>query len=322
MASMSRMLVFAWALGFPVIAAAAPSELGRILDEFKKPEGKVVLVCAHRGLSGLSTGQWSKTPENSLPAIARSISIGIDIVEIDVRETKDGGLVLMHDATVDRTTDGKGKVADMTLAEIKKLHLRLNTVPNSKDRPISEERVPTLEEVMLLCKGKCMVNIDKAENIIPKCYEVLKKTGTLDQVIFVTSKKADSCRKVLEGLKPAPVYKPTIVHAKNWQTAKPQGWQALKPYVDQIHPMVFELGSCSDEDPIVSAETVALVKKNGARAWINTLWDSISAGHSDDDSLKDPEAGWGWMVKRGANIIQTDESEKLLEYLRSQKLHW
>ena len=304
------------------MATAAPSEFERIYDEFKKPDGKVVLVCAHRGLTGISTGQWSKTPENSLPAIARSISIGIDIVEIDVRETRDGAFVLMHDATVDRTTDGKGKVADMTLAEIKQLRLRLNTVRDSKDRPISEERVPTLDEVMQLCKGKCMVNIDKGWNIIPKCCETLKKTGTLQQVIFVSTNGVDRCRKELAELDPKPIYKPTFVHSPNWRSARKQGWDELKPYVEALHPMVFELAFCSDEDPIISAETTASIRRGGARVWANTLWDSISGGHSDDDSLKDPEAGWGWMVDRAVNIIQSDESEKLLEYLRSRKLHW
>lgn len=318
----ARALAFAWLLGVASIATAEPSDLKRIYEEFKKPDGKVVLVCAHRGLTGLSTGQWAKTPENSLPAIARSISIGIDIVEIDVRETKDGALVLMHDATVDRTTDGTGKVADMTLADMKKLRLRLNTIPDSKNRPVSEERVPTLEEVMQLCKGKCMVNIDKASNIIPKCYEILKKTGTVQQAIFVTTSSVERCRKELSGFDPRPAYKPIIEHKKNWRDARKQGWDELKPYVDGIRPMVFELVVFSGEDPLVSAEMSAMIKENGARVWVNTLWDSISGGHSDDDSLKDPEAGWGWMVQRGVNIIQSDESEKLLDYLRSRQLHW
>jgi glycerophosphoryl diester phosphodiesterase len=56
--------------------------------------------------------------------------------------------------------------------------------------------------------------------------------------------------------------------------------------------------------------------------WINTLWDSLAAGHTDAKSLADPAVGWGWAIGRGANIIQTDEAERLLEYLQSRKLHW
>ena len=67
-----------------------------------------VLVAAHRG-------NWKEFPENSIPAIQSCIGTGIDIVEIDVQRTKDGAYILMHDAKIDRTTNGKGKVSDYTL---------------------------------------------------------------------------------------------------------------------------------------------------------------------------------------------------------------
>lgn len=80
--------------------------------EYQWPGIKVV---AHRGGVGLDV------PENTLPAIQKAIDIGAQLVEIDVRETKDGHLILMHDATVDRTTNGSGRVEDMTLKEIREL---------------------------------------------------------------------------------------------------------------------------------------------------------------------------------------------------------
>lgn len=76
-------------------ATAAPSDFKRTHAEFLKPDGTQVLVAAHRGLSGLSTGAWQKYPENSLAAIANSIAQGIDIVEVDVRKTKDGEIILI-----------------------------------------------------------------------------------------------------------------------------------------------------------------------------------------------------------------------------------
>jgi len=302
-------------------AKPAPSDFRRISAEFLKPDGKIVLVSAHRGLSGLSTGQWMKTPENSLAAIRRSIATGVDIIEIDVRKTKDGHLVLMHDATVDRTTDGCGKVADLTLAEIRALRLTLGDY-KTVCRPVSGERVPTLEEAMLLCKGKCLVNIDKAQTIVPECYQVLKKTNTLSQAIFLTMFPAEKVRKEQASLSPPPLYKPTLLNGKKWNEKKLKGWEIIAPYVEAVHPPVFELVFRDDADPMISAETIAKVKKNGARVWANTLWDSLCNGHTDAKSLIDPKDGWGWMIDRGVNIIQTDEAEKLLEYLRARKLHW
>lgn len=76
-----------------------------------------VLVAAHRG-------DWKNFPENSLPAVLSCIKNGIDIVEIDVQKTKDGYFVLMHDESVDRTTNGKGLVSNYYLSEIIKLKLK------------------------------------------------------------------------------------------------------------------------------------------------------------------------------------------------------
>ena len=107
-----------------------------------------IMVVSHRA-------DWRNAPENSLQGIQNCIDMGVDMVEIDLKKTKDGHLVLIHDRTVDRTMNGKGKVEDYTLAELKAMQLK-NGV-GCKTR----HQIPTLEEVMLLCKGKVMVNIDK-----------------------------------------------------------------------------------------------------------------------------------------------------------------
>jgi glycerophosphoryl diester phosphodiesterase len=87
-----------------------------LYQELYDPNGRVMVV-AHRV-------DWLNVPENSIPAIQNCIEKGIDIVEIDVRKTKDGQLILMHDKTVNRTTDGNGVITEMTFADIRKLHLR------------------------------------------------------------------------------------------------------------------------------------------------------------------------------------------------------
>jgi glycerophosphoryl diester phosphodiesterase len=307
-------------LALPSLAKVAPSNLNRIYAEFQQPAGTKVLVAAHRGLSGRSTGAWQKYPENSLAAIANSIELGIDIVEVDVRKTKDGQLILMHDANVDRTTDATGGITNLTLAEIKQLHLKLGV--GGTNAAVSDQRVPTLEEVMLLAKDKCMVNLDKAWILVPECCAVLKKTGTLRQAIFKSSYSAARCEVDFADLDPPVFFMPIILHKKGWEKKKEQGWAQIEPYTRRIHPCAFELVFVSDDDPTVSAETIARIKQSGARAWINTLWDELAAGHTDAKSLKDPAVGWGWAVGRGANVIQSDESERLLDYLRSRYLHW
>lgn len=311
-------LVLGLALAVP--AGAAPSEFERIHAEYQKPDGQYVLVAAHRGLTGISTGSWQKYPENSLAAIANSIEVGVDIVEVDVRKTRDGHLILMHDATVDRTTDGTGTIADLTLAEIKKLRLKLGV--GGTNAVLTNERVPTLEEAMRLVKGKCMVNLDKAASLVPECYAVLKKTDTIRQAIFKSSYNAERCQKDYMHWEPPVNFMPIIDNRKGWEKKTEKGWALLEPYIRLTRAGAAELVFTDDNDPLVSPATLAKLKQHGARPWINTLWDELAAGHTDAKSLTDPAAGWGWVIARGANIIQTDEAERLLEYLRSRKLHW
>lgn len=91
-----------------------------------------VLNIAHRG--GISDGY----PENTLAAFQRAMAVGADVIELDLRGTKDGQLVVLHDETLDRTTDGTGLVTNFTLKELKKLNAG------------GKEQIPTYEEVLQL----------------------------------------------------------------------------------------------------------------------------------------------------------------------------
>ncbi|MGN0394169.1 MAG: glycerophosphodiester phosphodiesterase [Coprococcus sp.] len=106
------------------------------------------LVSAHRGAS-------TEAPENTIPAIQKAIDNEADYVEIDVRLTADGQVVLMHDASTKRTTDGKMKVEDSTYEELLTLD-----AGSWFSEEYKETRIPTLEEVIKLCKGRIMMNIE------------------------------------------------------------------------------------------------------------------------------------------------------------------
>ncbi len=95
-------------------------------------------LLAHRG----DRVRW---PENSLPAFQKAWEAGADLVETDLRLTRDGEIVCLHDPSVDRTTDGRGLVAGMTLAEVRRWRLRPPASPGGSG--ISEVGIPTLEEV-------------------------------------------------------------------------------------------------------------------------------------------------------------------------------
>jgi len=104
-------------------------------------------LCAHRGA-------MQTHPENTIPAFHAAIRAGAHMIEFDVCNTKDNEMVVLHDSSVDRTTNGKGKVADLTLAEIKKLDAGSWKAPK-----FAGERIPTLEEVLDLMPYNIWLNI-------------------------------------------------------------------------------------------------------------------------------------------------------------------
>ena len=95
---------------------ANPVSIDELIANLEDSHNDQVIVVAHRG-------DWRNAPENSLQAIQNCIDMGVDMVEIDVRQTKDGQLVLMHDVTVDRTTTGTGKVSELTWEYLQGLQL-------------------------------------------------------------------------------------------------------------------------------------------------------------------------------------------------------
>lgn len=142
-----------------------------------------VLVTAHRGFSG-------DAPENTLAAFKKAMEVGSDMIELDVRFSKDGQIVVMHDDTLDRTANGRGKVSDYTLKELKQFDAGSWFAPQ-----FSGEHIPTLVEVLELAKGKIRVNIEikdeslgryKITDLADRALQEVKKAGMEDQVIYVS----------------------------------------------------------------------------------------------------------------------------------------
>lgn len=261
-----------------------------------------VLVVSHRA-------DWRNAPENSLQAIKNCIEMGVDMVEIDLKKTKDGHLILMHDKKIDRTTTGKGFPQDYTLEELSKFRLK-NGAGHKTVHPI-----PTLEEVMNLCKGKILVNIDKGYDYFQEAYQILEKTETIGQCIiksdFPYSKVADEHGDVLEKMTFMPVV----------NLDKPEAETIIDGYIKNLKPSVFELVFSKD-----SEETLRLIKKvrdSGAKVFVNAMWPELCGGHDDDKAVEEKkfEQSWGWLLQQNMGLIQTDRPKELIEYLKKKGLH-
>lgn len=261
-----------------------------------------VMVVSHRG-------DWRNAPENSLQAIQNCIDMGVDMVEIDLKKSKDGHLIVMHDQTIDRTTTGKGKPEDYTLEELRRF--RLKNGAGHKTAHL----IPTLEEVMLLCKDKILVNIDKGYDYFKEAYSILEKTGTINQCVIKAGLPYEQVKAENGEVLNKVIFMPVI------KLQKEDAESIIDSYQKHLNPIAYELVFDND-----SKETLRLIKKvrdSGAKLFINTLWPKLCGGHDDDRAVEQnqPDESWGWVLNQGTTLIQTDRPALLLEYLREKKLH-
>lgn len=279
-----------------VISAQAQDRLSFLLDKLNDGgKSDYVMIFAHRG-------DWRNAPENSLQAYQSCIDAGFDGIEIDVQMTKDSVIVMMHDQTIDRTTAGTGKVSDHTLAELKELYLK------SPIGVVTRQRIPTLDEVLELAKGKVLIQVDKWQSIKEEVVKVAKRHGCLNQIILrgtLDSKfVAENYGHLLEGL----IYIPVLVCKGEGDDKK------LDDFMDNIKTPVISLSFTRDDFPVI--DRAKEIKDRGFRIWYNSLWAEFNGGHDDELAMDDPENSYGWLLKKGANIIFSDHPFLLDAYLK------
>ncbi|GAA3575713.1 glycerophosphodiester phosphodiesterase family protein [Snuella lapsa] len=259
-----------------------------------------IIVVSHRG-------DWRNAPENSLQAIQNCIDMGVDMVEIDIRETKDGQLVLMHDKTIDRTTNGKGLISEWTLDSLKTLRLVDGLgVPTA-------HKVPTLKQALEVAKWEILVNLDKSYSIFDKCYAIIKETGTQDQVVIKGAKSLSEVESEFGDYLDKVHFMP-IIGLPN-ENAK----SIVDEYLSSDHiPIAFEF--TVKHDSIKFIKEFKNIRGRGSSIWVNALWPQHNAGHDDEKAVQDPKI-YDWFIDNDIDIIQTDRPELLLKYLRSKGLH-
>ena len=280
----------------PLTAVSGNRGLQWILDKFRN-DNMHIMVAAHRG-------NWKDAPENSLSSIRDCIDSGVEIVELDVRLTSDEQLVLMHDKTLGRTATGSGEIKYHPLAYLKQQYLI------GRDGKVTNQRIPTLEEALMLTKGKVLVMLDKSEYLLPWIEKVLEKTGTKQQIILLEFNDYKKTLNTYGALLDSVLYVPGVHQSNSDINGYINSFQQGK-----YNPSCF--GFWIKKESSVVMPYLAQVQQAGDRIWINTVDKDQCAGHTDSVSLKVPGDGWGWVIDKGANIILTDEAGKLMAYLRS-----
>lgn len=286
---------------------AAPQYANRaemIAAQIHNPNSKYVVVACHRG-------DWRNYPENSIPAIESIIRMGADIMELDLKLTKDSVLVLSHDWTIDRCTTGKGRVSDYTLDELKQFRLR-----RAHGVATDSLHICTLREALECCKDRICVNVDQGYEYYDMVLAITEELGVTDQILIKGKHSVASVAEKMAAHEHNMMYMPII------DIQKEQGQKLFQEYMDtKTVPLAYEV--CWKKLTPEVSDCFKKVVESGSKLWVNTIWGSL-CGYLDDDKALDcgdPAEVYDQVIALGASMIQTDRPEQLLNYLRKKGLH-
>lgn len=286
---------------------AAPQYANRaemIAAQIHNPNSKYVVVACHRG-------DWRNYPENSIPAIESIIRMGADIMELDLKLTKDSVLVLSHDWTIDRCTTGKGRVSDYTLDELKQFRLR-----RAHGVATDSLHICSLREALECCKDRICVNVDQGYEYYDMVLAITEELGVTDQILIKGKHSVASVAEKMAAHEHNMMYMPII------DIQKEQGQKLFQEYMDtKTVPLAYEV--CWKKLTPEVSDCFKKVVESGSKLWVNTIWGSL-CGYLDDDKALDcgdPAEVYDQVIALGASMIQTDRPEQLLNYLRKKGLH-
>jgi glycerophosphoryl diester phosphodiesterase len=227
------------------------------------------VIIAHRG-------DHTRAPENTLSAIRDAIACGVDYVELDLRTTKDGQLVLSHDATVTRMTGAPGKVADLTLAQIKQLRVR------------DTEHIAGFRDALQLCKGRMNIYLDFKDADVAKTWGQICEAGMGDQVVVYLNKpeQYDQWRRIAPAM-PLMTSLPDDIH----------GVEAAAAWLEEHQIRVL--------DNVYDSALQNFVRQKGVALWLDVQsategpaeWSAMLSRGVEGMQTDHPEALMAWLRK-------------------------
>lgn len=274
----------------------AKNKAESVLKEFHNPSSRYVVVVAHRG-------DWRNYPENSLAAIESVIRMGVDVVEVDIKMTKDSVLVLSHDHTLDRTTTGSGNISNYTYQQLLAFDLKRGhgiAIPGMK--------IPTLRQALQICKDRIVVNVDHAYDYYEQVLSLTEELNMTEQVLMKSGKPYGEVQKKLSSFPNNMMYMPVI------SVTTPDRMQTFNEYImAQPLPLAFEI--CFDSLTELVRKTANEITQSKSKIWVNTIWASLCGGYDDDSAYDNGPKVYDTILALGTSIIQTDRPEFLIKYL-------
>lgn len=255
-------------------------------DFFRFKKGEPIIVSAHRG------GKEVGFPENCIESFQNVMKYMPAIFEIDPRLTKDSVIVLMHDATLDRTTDTKGKLADYTWEELQNVRLK------DSEGNVTDMKIPLLEDVIVWSKGKTIINLDKKDVPMRHIVELIKKLRA-ESYIMLTVHTGAEARYYYDRL-PGIMLSAFVRNHKEYNDMAISGvpWQNMIAYV----------GATIDNKNI---DIVNKLRDNGVKCMI-----SLAPTHDRLTDKATRTAAYKKEILLTPDIIESDIPAEVWEVLR------
>lgn len=277
-----------------------------IAAQMHNPDSKYVVVACHRG-------DWRNFPENSAMAIESIIKMGADIMELDLKMTKDSVLVLSHDRTIDRCTTGKGKVSDYTYDELMQFNLKRAHGVKS-----DTTHILTLEQALAICKDRICVNVDQGYEFYDQVLEITERLGVTDQILIKGKRAIDVVAEHEARYEHNMMYMPIV------DVQKEAGIALYNSYMERgVVPLAYEV--CWQSEDGTFERVCKEIIGQGSKVWVNTIWASLCGGNGNDDDAaylaEDPGEVYKRYLDNGVSMIQTDRPELLIGYLTKMGRH-
>lgn len=258
-----------------------------------------IIVVAHRGAAG------GNIPCNTLAAYEIALKQGADMIEVDVSCSRDGKLFLFHPGMERAHLNKLKNLSLLSYKTVKKQHYA------NYDNTPTQFTVADFDDFLEQFKGRCYINIDKFWDNPQKIYDAIKRHGMTEQML-VKSKPSEKVFSVLENLAPEIPYMPIV---------KGEHKIHKKLLNSKINYVGVEVLFPKDDSPLASSEFIEKMHRDNILVWANAIiYDyksQLSGGHSDDSALTVSEDfGWGWLADRGFDMIQTDWTMMLVDYLK------
>ena len=297
-----------------------------------------VMLMAHRGLWMYNGEQHY--PEQSRASIEVARAAGIEGVELDVRVTRDGQFVILHDDTLDRTTSCSGSIRDYDWDELR--DCRLIIPRDDGTQLVSQESIVTLEEAYALAKDHLLINLDNkiGNDYYPALFELAIEHDVDHQILASVSMNTWAERQsgyaLIAEWQDSRINFMPVINDSSYAFSAPliglrDDYAVFEEILETVQPAVVQVrNEWSDPDNptqdggfFFTQQATALCETYNTHRWMNTLYADPpglrSGGRGDEKAVADgmPDEVWGWWHRVGVTLFQTDEPQLASDFLLS-----